>query len=327
MSTVTRVDVHASAFPKVFQRDLLASLRARSVLPKLHYVSYKQAERWLAVHEAHSPARNDSGCLSLYDEAFSCVVAEAQAGPMHVVGLGCGGGQKEARLLQLLAKKFSDLRYTPCDLSLPLVLTATHHGKALVPGVSCLPLVCDVTAAPDLPQVLNTLVPAGSRVLTFFGLLPNVEPAAIFPCMATLARPSDFLLVSANLAPGPDYGAGVQRVMPGYDNPETRRWLLTFLEDLGIATDAGALRFSVEDGEAGLKRIVADYTFAQPQMLEVHSERFEFKTGETIRLFFSYRYTPALLEEIAGRYGFQVARKWITKTDDEGIFLLRPKTA
>ena len=48
---------------------------------------------------------------------------------VHVAGLGCGNGYKEARLLRLLAAQGRELSYVPCDVSLPLVLAAAHEAQ------------------------------------------------------------------------------------------------------------------------------------------------------------------------------------------------------
>ena len=66
----TTVRIHPSQFPENVRRDLLASLRTRRVNHKFHYDSVKQTQKWLALHEAHSPARYDKNCLTTYDEAF-----------------------------------------------------------------------------------------------------------------------------------------------------------------------------------------------------------------------------------------------------------------
>jgi L-histidine Nalpha-methyltransferase len=153
---------------------------------------------------------------------------------VHLTGLGCGGGQKEARLLRLMAAQGKELAYVPCDVSLPLVLAATSEAQNACAALPCQPLVCDLALARDLPEILDHRdTPDTRRIITFFGMIPNFEPDSILPKLAELLRAEDLLLLSANLAPGPDYLAGVQRVMPGYDNPETRAWLLAFLYDLG----------------------------------------------------------------------------------------------
>ena len=139
----------------------------------------------------------------------------------------------------------------------------------------------------------KSLVTRHPSLVTFFGMIPNFEPEQILPKLASLVRPKDFLLFSANLAPGKNYAAGMKKILPQYDNPLTRDWLMTFLLDLGIERSDGELRFKIEtDSASGLKRIVAGFHFTRPRRIEVENEAFDFRAGEAIRLFFSYRYTP-----------------------------------
>jgi len=133
-------------------------------------------------------------------------------------------------------------------------------------------------------------------------------------------------LFSANLAPGKDYGAGVNRVLPQYDNALTRDWLLAFLFDLGVEERDGELRFAVEE-VSGLKRIVARFHFVRPRTVTVENEQFEFRAGESIRLFFSYRYTPELVRKALEQHDLAVVDQWVTKSEEEGVFLCRRKTA
>jgi uncharacterized SAM-dependent methyltransferase len=319
MPAVVNVAVHPSLFPEAVQRELLQALHARNVPPKFHYTSYKQAQKWLALHEAYSPSRTDDDCAAQYDRSFAAAGDRiGKAVSVHVVGLGCGGGQKEARLLERLAGQGRELTYTPCDVSLPLILTSLEAA----PGVRSYPLVCDLNVADDLKPVLDEQANAADvRVFTFFGMIPNMEPEGIMPKLRGLLRPRDWLLFSANLAPGTDYAAGVRQVFAGYNNPQSSDWLITFLYDLGVEQGDGALRFSIEDAASSVKRIVADYHFAKPRKLRVHGEDFAFQPGDVIRLFFSYRYTPALAASLLSRHGLRMADQWIAQSGDEGIFL------
>jgi uncharacterized SAM-dependent methyltransferase len=183
--------------------------------------------------------------------------------------------------------------------------------------------VCDLATADDLVDILEQQTkPEAARLITFFGMIPNFEPQIILPRLAGLLRPADYLLFSANLAPGPDYAAGVQRILPLYDNEPTRDWLMTFLLDLGVQSSDGKLRFNIEDdAESGLKRVAANFHFAQSRRIEVEGETFEFRAGESIRLFFSYRHTPENAQVLLGRHGLKVLDQWITKSEEEGVFL------
>jgi L-histidine Nalpha-methyltransferase len=325
MRTTIQVTVHASQFPERVRESLLEGLRLRRIAPKFLYQSYKQAQLWQALHRACSPAWLDADASAIYDRSFAAAAALIPSRRVHVTGLGCGGGYKEARLLRLLAAQGKELSYVPCDVSLPLVLASAHEAQNACANLPCRPLLCDLALARDLPEILDLHeVPRAPRIITFFGMIPNFEPDHILQKLAQCVRAEDLLLLSANLAPGPDYHAGVERVLPGYDNPETRAWLLAFLYDLGVEPGDGVVDFSIEDN-SGLLRIVADFRFVRERSLMVHDERFVFGPGDSLRLFFSYRHTPDGLGQLLQAHGLLIAEQWVTASEEEGVFLCRRK--
>ena len=349
MSPIASVRIHASQFPENVRSDLLASLRTRRVNHKFHYDSVKQTQKWLALHQAYSPTRHDADCRAVYAQAFKAAAEKIKSPRVHVIGLGCGGGQKDTRLLKLLKARGKEIFYTPCDVSPAMVLVARQTALAVVPEKNCFPFVGDLgwsaehplgeswhtlstsrgrarrsNQADDLPNVLDSRIPhPASRITTFFGMIPNFEPQIILPKLASLVRPKDFLLFSANLAPGRDYAASVKKILPQYDNPLTRDWLMTFLNDLGVSRNDGRLQFSIEAGTLDLRRIEAIFHFTRPRRIEVENTAFDFRAGETIRLFFSYRYTPERVRKILARYQLAVCDQWITKSEEEGVWLIR----
>jgi uncharacterized SAM-dependent methyltransferase len=322
--TLAQIAVHSSQFPENVARELRESLRSRRVNHKFHYEGLGQTRKWLALHQAYAPSRTDADCARAYDSSFEAAAARLGAPRVHVVGLGCGGGQKDARLLAQLRGSGKEVCYTPCDASAAMVLAARQTALGVIAGTNCLPLVCDLAAAADLPAALEEVVVAGAaRLFTFFGMLPNFEPAVILPRLADLVRPGDWLLLSANLAPGPDYAAGVRAILPLYDNVPTRDWLLAFLWNLGVEPGDGRLRFDVEEAPAGsgLQRVAASFRFDRPQAVQVDGERFEFRAGDSIGLFFSYRHTPALVRALLAPHGLVVAGQWLAPSGEEGVFL------
>jgi len=322
MTSVTQVLIHASQFPENVRRDLLESLHARQVNHKFHYDSVRQTQKWLALHQAYSPSRHDADCRAIYEKGFKAAIAQIKAKRVHVIGLGCGGGQKDTRLLKLLKARGREIFYTPCDVSTAMVLVARRTALAVVPKNHCFPFVCDLANTDDLPAFLVT---RHSSLVTFFGMIPNFEPQIILPKLASLIRKNDFLLFSANLAPGNNYAAGMKKILPQYDNPLTHDWLMTFLLDLGVGRNDGKLLFEIGNGPAGssLKRIVARFHFKHACRIEIVSEKFRFRPGDSIQLFFSYRYTPERIREVLARYGLEVCNQWLTRSEEEGVFLVR----
>jgi L-histidine Nalpha-methyltransferase len=318
--TTANVTIHSSQFPDHVRRDLLASLRARRVNHKFHYDSLKQTQKWLALHEVHSPARTDKDCLDTYDLAFGETAKTIKPEKIHVLGLGCGGGQKDTRLLELLKQAGKELSYTPSDVSVAMTLVAREAALKVLPEKSCFPFVCDLATADDLPAILATRHPS---LITFFGMIPNFEPNKILPKLAGFVRKKDYLLFSANLAPGTDYQAGVRKILPQYDNALTHDWLLTFLLDLGLERGDGQLSFAIEDGVMKLKRVIARFRFSRACEIRVHAEKFKFRRGESIQVFFSYRYTPAFLGKSLARHGLKIQTQWLAPSGEEGVFLCR----
>jgi L-histidine Nalpha-methyltransferase len=324
MSSAVNVLIHPSQFPENIRRDLLASLRTRRVNHKFHYDSVKQTQKWLALHQAYSPTRNNADCQAVYEKGFAAAAAQIKSRRVDVIGLGCGGGQKDTRLLKRLKARGKAVTYTPCDVSPAMVLTARQTALAVLPEGNCFPFVCDLVTADDLPLFFESRITNHeSRIITFFGMIPNFEPQDILPRLAALIRPKDFLLFSANLAPGSDYAAGMKKILPQYDNALTRDWLMTFLLDLGVERRDGDLKFAIEEGRFGLKRVVARFHFRRARRIEIEDEAFNFEVGDSIQLFFSYRYTPERVRKILARYKLKVCEQWIAKSEEEGVFLCR----
>ena len=326
MSDIAHVAVHASQFPEAVRRDLLASLRSRQVNHKFHYDSVKQTHQWLALHQAHSPSRHDRDCARIYDRSFAAATAEIKSRRVQLIGLGCGGGQKDVRLIKKLRAGGRQVSYAPCDVSTAMVLVARQAVRGSGLTEDCHPFVCDLATAGNLENYFSQHTTTKTRrLLTFFGMIPNFEPELIVPKLAALVRPKDLLLFSANQAPGRDYVRGMKKILPQYDNTMTREWLMTFLFDLGVERADGALRFTIE-ARPPLQRVEANFIFLRAREVQVESERIKFRAGEKIRLFFSYRYTPQLVRTTLAHHGLEVLGQWVTASGEEGVFLCRRGT-
>jgi uncharacterized SAM-dependent methyltransferase len=331
MSSVAHIEIHSSQFPDRIQADLIDSLRARTINHKFHYDSHRQIQRWLAVHEAYSPARADLEGQAVYAECFDGIASRLdRENEIHVISLGCGGGQKDVQLLEKLIGAGRTVNYTPIDVTPAMTLVAREAASAAIPVEACHPFVCDLATAEDLPEALDARIsPSARRVILFFGMIPNFEPNVILPKLAALLRDNDVLLFSANLAPGEDYEAGIRKVLPQYDNAPTREWLAALPADLGIENAPEDIHFEIAPclNASDVKRIEAILTPGGDTTVRVASEVVQVREGDAIRLFFSCRYTPDLLDEQLQRHGLQVSRDWISTSGEEGVFLVERQGA
>jgi SAM-dependent methyltransferase len=328
-SPCVSVAIHPSLFPEAVQARLLASFQTRRIHGAFHYDTARRAHRWMQVHATHSPAVTADDARSIYDQAAHESVVGLAPGAWGCIGLGCGSGHKEARVAAALAARGSSVTYLPLDVSVPLVLISREAALAQLPNLTVHPIAADLTDASDLSSVINPLLPAGAgRFFTLFGMLPNFEPEFIFGRMASWLRPGDRLLFSANLAPGPDLEAGVRAVLPQYDNPETKAWLRTLLEDHGVSADCGSVVFHIEPvhGFPGCARIAADWVVSQSSELVLDGESFPLLPGERLRLFFSCRHTPGSIEFGLRSHGLRLAQSWIAGSGEEGVFYVERLT-
>jgi len=99
------------------------------------------------------------------------------------------------------------------------------------------------------------------------------------------------------------------------------------LLDSGFERCDGRIAFGVESAPADtvLKRIVAGFQLERNRKIEIDSENFSFSAGESVRLFFSYRHTPSLVESLLAANELIVLDQWITSSQEEGVFLATRK--
>jgi uncharacterized SAM-dependent methyltransferase len=314
------VIIHPSCFPDRARAAYLESFRSRRMNHRFHYESEKQAQQWLALHEAYSPARTDDDCLRMYERAFSGVSRAIESKGATVISFGCGGGQKDLSLLKSLESE--RLAYVPSDVSPPLAVTA-HLRAVSELVIESRPAVVDISTARDLPRFVDSLAGAdGQRIFAFFGMLPNFEPDDALTPLASVLREDDLLVLSANLAPGPEYELGVKKILPLYDNGLTRRWLATSLIDAGLDVARDDIRFSIEPAN-DLLRVEANYVLKAAQNIEIDNQEFSYKPGDVFRLFFSYRHTTDRLTKMLRNYSIEILRAWTTQSEEEGVFLCR----
>lgn len=326
MKQNTEVWVNHSQLPEKYLRDWLECLSSRTMQHKFLYESSRQAARWLDVHQAFSPARRDPAVLQMYATGFAEVAQNWRGSPVQLLGLGCGGGHKEVQLAVALELRRHKVHFVAADVSLPLVLTARHRFAAIMPNPSQHVVsgwVVDLAEA-DLAGSVSDVAGTGKRLVTFFGMIPNFEPQFIFPRLAKLVRAQDRLLMSANLAPGADYRAGVESILPLYDNSPTRRWLLGPLEATGLVEEDVELNFTLKSTSphTELLRVQADLTFLRPVQIESEGQDFRYEQGGHFQLFYSYRYTPENLSATLGRYGMTIEQSWLAPSGEEGLFLI-----
>lgn len=317
------VRIHRSQLPDAVMRDYWAGFEARAIDHKFHYDSVKQSHKWLKIHTTFSPAAADADFYTPYMAAFDAALEQFKGSSALLIGLGAGGGEKDRAFAERLVAAGQPVAYYPVDVSPSLAITSAQAVRDAAAQISAYPIVCDLRKAGDLLELIDAS--QRPRLVTFFGMMPNFEPGDILPILAQLLNKDDILLASANLAPGPDYHAGVLKVLPQYDNPLTKDWLFTLLRDAGVEKEDGQLTFRIVDDTAnqGAKRITAFFDVARRIEVALGDRAVIWHPGETLRLFYSYRYTSAMVKSVLADHGLEVTAAWETKSQEEGVYLCK----
>jgi len=305
------ITVHPSMANIDLDDVLAASLRANRLDPKLLYVTPRQAELWREVSLKHSPIHSNPEFTRIYHEAYAQIAEGMRAEKIHIVGLGPGTGLKEAELAAKLQSQGCEVLFTAIDVSRDLVEEASK--RVVATGASANShLVCDLAELEFIKGWLDASDREMPRLFTFFGIVPNLEPAFAGKLMHELLRPGDVLLVSVHLAPvgeGVGIDAAMDRIVPQYDNAETLAWLREAME-------LWKLNARMQE-----PRIVADRQGKIPCIRGLAS--WNSSASAPFKLFFSLRYTPDLFEELLQQAGVQGEMLAITCCREEAIWAVR----
>ena len=323
---------HPSAHPARGDAALRAALMARRLPGWLLYATPAQARRWLDYHAGYSPFRAEAEAGRAYDALHARVPALLPRGQAAaVVGLGCGGGRKDTRLLRLLAGEGPAIpAYLPLDASPTLALEATLHAGAELPGIQCAPMVADLEAPAlweGLAEAWPGWPPDGAPVVvTCYGLLPNLPQREMLRGLHRCLRPGDVLLLQANLSPV-GHAADGARILAQYDNPLAMAWYGGALAGLGLAAGDFDLRATTapNDDTAGelAWRITVDAVFSRETTLRLPVGEFSFGRGEPLEVFHSQRYTREGLEALLQDCGWQPLHMATDPTGEEGLAICR----
>ncbi|MEL7036422.1 MAG: L-histidine N(alpha)-methyltransferase [Cyanobacteria bacterium J06592_8] len=323
-NSLATVYIHPSQFPDRVYQNYLDGFSELEIDNRFHYDSVKQSQKWLKIHATYSPARVNQDCIQVYDRCFAETANRLEKdSQIQLIALGCGGGQKDSRLLSHLLNLEKEITCYPVDVSLSLALISAQAMKKVDSQVSVQPIVCNLLAADDLIEIIESKATGQRKVITFFGMIPNFYPDRILPILSHFIKAGDFLLFSANLAPGTDYLQGIQQILPQYDNELTQDWLMTILTDAGVEVDQGRLSVQIEPDETQpeLSRIAFYFEVEREVSLKLDNRQVRWSPGSRVRLFFSYRYTTAKIQKILSLYNLKVLEFWEDQTQQEGVYL------
>jgi len=303
-------------------RDVLHGLSAqpKTLPPRLFYDAAGSAlfERITELPEYYLTSTEQA----IFDR-FAAEMVRASAGAASIVELGAGTAKKTVRILEAALAMHGSVRFVPVDVSAFALRVARMRVASALPQVRVEPLEMDYTEhCSALAQI------AGRKLLLFIGSsIGNFDP---MEASALLRRLRKSLDAGDGLLLGTDMRKSPTVLLPAYDDAAgvTAQFNLNLLARLNREFDAD---FKVDDfihrvrWNDGDSRIEMHLESRADQTVRIAALDLEvpFAAGETIHTENSYKFTPAMIEAIAGNGGFRVEQTWSDERDWFRVTLLR----
>ncbi|HEX9940936.1 MAG TPA: L-histidine N(alpha)-methyltransferase [Thermoanaerobaculia bacterium] len=307
---VSRVasDRSAPSFAEDVRQGLTAS-------PKVLYPKYFYDELGSRLFEAITAlpeyylTRSEAEIL----RAHASEIAGALGGPVWLLELGSGDGQKTRLLIEALLARQGRLEYVPVDISESAVETSSRSLLLSYPDLRITAYVGEYHTA--LRAVRQERALPGRTLVLFLGsTLGNLDPVerpVLLRDVRGLLDPGEGLLL------GVDLKKPESVLLPAYDDPlgVTAAFNLNLLarinRELGGEFDLAAFRHrALYNREAG--RIEMHLESRRDQTVPVRSLGIEapFAAGETIHTENSYKFDLEQVAALAAETGFELRRTW-----------------
>jgi len=279
-------------FPKYFYDELGSHLfEAITALPE-YYLTRAEAE----ILSAHAGD-----------------IAAALGGPVWVVELGSGDGQKTKLLIEALLARQGKLEFVPVDISESAVETSSRALLFSYPDLRITAYIGDYHAS--LRRIREERTGPGRTLVLFLGsTIGNLDPEerlALVRDVRNLLNPGEGFLL------GVDLKKSESVLLPAYDDPlgVTAAFNLNLLarinRELAGDFDLAAFRHRVlYNREEGRVEMHLESRRAQTVAVQASGIEVSFASGETIHTESSYKFDLDQVASLAAATGFEVRRTW-----------------
>ena len=270
------------------------------------------ARLWKKVHLSCSPFCRRPAVRRLYTQPTTVLRVLLRHAPYNFIALGCAEGLKESLLLRKLPKPTLLLTADTC-------LSMAKIAARKLPAYAKIARQIDLTSPSSISRILTPPIPRSkskaprpARLITLFGVLPNLDPLPLLRYLVKNMGPKDLLLFSTNLAPGENGRRGARRLLPQYDNPPTHKWLQGVALRTRPRLSPGSIHFGV-------------YPDTTQPSLSCIEARWFVGNKPTHTLFSSRRPTLSQVKSWIQTSGLTRIHQWIDPKGEEGIWLTTRK--
>ena len=306
------VPVQALLTENELAEEFVASFQARRLGEKFFYWFPLSVRAWLALC-SDGAYRNFVRSQSLIAQSGDDLARYIRPGPLEVLSLGAGQGDKDLVLLKALSDHGVRIRYVPVDTSQALLEMAC--GGALAAGIPAQGIKADFTRADHLAALAADPETPPRLVMLIGNTLGAFDPIAEARELRQLLRPGDLLIVDGEIYSG-------EQTVAGYDNPLNRRFAWAPLHSVGIRETDGELKFEdAADGRLpGLHPLRKHFRAGRAVAALVGGETLPLQAGDKLEMNHSYKYAEATFLRILTDAGLAV--RWQGKSDDRRFIMV-----
>ena len=301
-----------------FRRDVTAGLAATpKTVPAKYFYDAEGSRLFEAICDLpeYYPTRTE---IALLRDVAPEIARHIRPGTA-LVEFGSGASIKTRLLLDAAPHLGA---YVPIDISETALSQAAIAIAADYPSLRVSPIAGDFTKPLVLPEAI--------RARPIVGFFPGSTIGNFTPAEAAhlLARSRSLLGDGASFLVGADMVKPVETLLAAYDDSQgvtaafNKNLLVRINRELDGDFDLDAFDHRAV-WNAGESRIEMHLVSRRAQQVGIGEDVFDFAEGETIHTENSYKFTPALIADIAARGGWRVETEWVSDAQPFATFLLK----
>ena len=301
-----------------FRRDVTAGLSApRKSVPAKYFYDAEGSRLFETICDLpeYYPTRTEIALLRAVAGEISRHIRPGAS----LVEFGSGASIKTRLVLDAAPQLGA---YVPIDISETALSQAARAIAADYPNLRVSPIAGDFTGRLVLPEAI--------RARPIVGFFPGSTIGNFTPDEAAhlLARSRSLLGQGASFLVGADLVKPIETLLAAYDDSQgvTAAFNKNLLARINRELDGN---FDLDSFDhravwnAEESRMEMHLVSRRDQQVAIGEDVFTFAEGETIHTENSYKFTPEMIADIAGRGGWRVETAWISDAQPFATFLLK----